>query len=226
VNIQEKALSIKELPMKTALKLFGVIALVTIIGFSFIACSGGDDVTGGTGGNTDLKGWSVLRDNSSTATETHSIADDGVCTVTIGGTPEKHEDGAWFAWKISTEYAYTGVAGERYEYKFEAWTGSGTRDLHVQYYGDNNTSVYLSETIPITTTRTTYTIYGDALPKSGKRNVSFQLADQLGTVNIKMLEVKEVKIGKLTITNISSVTIPQDAGLWGGMIVILLRYRI
>jgi len=150
--------------------------------------------------NENNHGWNVWN-ASSTATLDYSIADDGVCTVTVGGTPEKHESGAWNAWKISADYAYTEKADEMYEYKFEAWTNSGTRNLHVQYYTDNEDSVYLGDTIPITTTRTTYTVRGQILPKSGKHSVSFQLADQLGIVNIKMLEIKEFVIGKLTITN-------------------------
>jgi len=137
-------------------------------------------------------GWNVWRDRSSTATETHSISDDGICTVTIGGTPEKQESGAWNAWKIVAYYdANVGRADTRYEYKFEAWTQSGSRNLHIQYYGDNNDEVYLGDTISITETRKTYTIYGESLPKSGKHIVNFQLADQIGTVNLKILEIKE-----------------------------------
>jgi hypothetical protein len=151
-------------------------------------------------------GWNIWRDNSSTATLNYSIADDGICTVTVGGTPEKHGEGdVWNAWKISAQYAYTGETGTCYEYKFEAWTQSGARNLHVQYYEDNKAAIYFGDTIPITTTRTTYTISGQNLPKGGKNNVSFQLADQVGTVNIKMLGVKEYTIGKLTITNFSGI---------------------
>jgi hypothetical protein len=139
------------------------------------------------------KGWTIRRDESSTATFNCSVDNDGVCTVTIGGAPEKHEEGAWYAWKISAEYAYTGVADTSYEFKFEAWTQSGARDLHVLYYNDNNDSVYLGDTKSITTTRNTYTVTGTALPKGGKFNVSFQLADQLGTVYLKMLDIKEIE---------------------------------
>jgi len=141
-------------------------------------------------------GWYVWRDDSSTATLDCSIDDDDICTVTVGGTPEKHGvDGVWNEYKIRAEYAYTGNAGKCYDYTFEAWTESGTRNLHVQYYHDNDDSVYLGYSITITTTRKSYTVYGEALPKSGKDNVGFQLADQLGTVNIKMLEIKEDKSG-------------------------------
>jgi hypothetical protein len=126
--------------------------------------------------------WSL----SSTATFNYSVANDGVCTVTIGGTPDVE------AWRISADYYYTGIAGKQYEYKFEAWTQSGDRDMYVSYHEDNDDKVYLGETVKITTTRTPYTIKGQSLPKSGDI-VRFQLANQLGTVNIKMLEIKEVK---------------------------------
>jgi len=191
--------------MKKIFKVLAIIALVAVIGFSMACSDGANDNnnenenngtgnggTGDGGGNTDLN-WNVWRDNSSTATLDYSITDDGVCNVTIGGTPEKYGvDGVWNAWKISAEYAYTGNVSKRYEYKFEAWTQSGTRDLHVKYYYDSDTDISLVDhSVKITTTRTTYTVIGQALPKSGKRYVSFELADRLGTVYLKMLEIKE-----------------------------------
>jgi len=147
-------------------------------------------------------GWNVWKANDSTATMTSSISSDGVCTVTVGGTPEKHESGAWNAWKVSAEYAYTGKANTCYVFKFEAWTDSGVRDLHVQYYNDNTAQIYLGEGIPITSARTTYTIFGEKLPKAGTRPLSFQIADQLGTVNLRIIEIKELVIGNLSITGI------------------------
>jgi hypothetical protein len=141
-------------------------------------------------------GWFVWKDDSSTATFTSSVSDDGICTVTVGGTPETHNEiDGWYAWKVSAEYSsYTGKTDTRYEYTFEAWTtGSDTRNLHVQYYTDNDDEVYLGETITITTTRTTYKIYGVPIPKDGRNNVAFQLADEIGTVNLKMLGIKEIE---------------------------------
>jgi hypothetical protein len=150
-------------------------------------------------------GWSVWRDNNSTATLDYSIANDGVCTVTIGGTPEKDgEDNLWNAWRISAERVYNVKADTQYKYTFEAWTESGTRRLQVQYYEDQAENLYPTEIINITTTRTTYTFIGQILPKSGHHYFRFKLADQLGTVNLKILEIKEINLGKLTITNFSS----------------------
>jgi len=143
---------------------------------------------------TNTSNWDIWRDDSSTTTLNKSIAADGICTVTVGGTPEKHGvNNMWNAWKITAALPYTGNAGKRYEYKFEAWTQSGNRNLHIEYYWDNNASVYLNDTIRITTTRKTYTLKGKAFTKSGEQYVRFQLADQLGTVYIKMLEIKEIR---------------------------------
>jgi len=94
--------------------------------------------------------------------------------------------------------------------------------LHVLYYEDNNKGIYLGDTIPITTARKTYTVKGGTLPQGGKQNVSFQLADQIGTVHIKMLGIEKYSFPKLTITNSSgmvqggysgSVDL-QDLNLW------------
>jgi len=170
-----------------------------------IACGGGDD-----GGDEippeqkpDAERWSVWN-SSSTATLDYSIAKDGTVTVTVGGKPESHNaDKGWNAWRISADYAYTIKADESYAYTFEAWTKTGTRDLHVQYFTDNDDEVYMGGSVPITTTRKTYTIYGEFLPKSGIYALSFQLADQIGTVYIKIKSITERNIGKLTITNFS-----------------------
>jgi hypothetical protein len=162
--------------------------------------------------------WNVWREPSSTATLDHySIDDDGVCTVTVGGAPDQNSDGVWNAWKITAQYAHTGKADTSYVYKFEAWTQSGARDLDVHYYQDNDKGVYLYETIPITTTRTTYTVYGEALPKGGVQYIKFQCAAQLGTFSVKILEIKELQIGTLTITNFSgSPGLTQNMDVYGG----------
>ena len=177
--------------MKNVLKAFGVIALAAIIGFSMAAC--GDGGGGGGGGDTDPKDkWSVKDrwykwvDTTATVTLNHSVATDGGCTITVGGTAESNND----RWKAVAGYAYTAKAGKSYTYKFEAWTESGTRSLGVQYYADNGDSVYKDSTISITSTRTTYTVDGDTLPKGGDHGVSFQCADQLGKFYVKVLEIK------------------------------------
>jgi len=167
----------------------------------------------------DKDRWGAWGTSGATATlDDYSVANDGVCTVTVGGTPEKQgQDSIWRAWTVSAEFFYSGTAGKTYMYTFEAWTKSGTRDLHVQYYEDNDNSVYLGETVPITTERKTYTVYGQDLPKGGLLKIQFQLADQLGTVNLKVTEIKEYTLGKLTITNFSdgSSALSKNRDAWG-----------
>jgi hypothetical protein len=140
--------------------------------------------------------WNVWQDSSSKATlEGYTIDDEGLCTVIVGGTPEQHGDGVWRAWTVCAQYIYTAQTGKRYEYTFEAWTESGTRELHVQYYEDNIKGVYKGETRSITSTRDTYVIQGEKTPKGGMQYISFQLADQTGKVNIKMINIEEFTEG-------------------------------
>jgi len=138
---------------------------------------------------TNLQKWEAP---GTTATLAYSVAADGVCTITVGGTPEpQNETDGWNIWKASVQLNYTAKANTKYAYKFEAWTQSGTRHLFVQYYNDNADNSYLGKDINITGTRTTYTINGEKIPKSGLQRVDFQCADQTGTFYVKMLEIKE-----------------------------------
>jgi len=132
--------------------------------------------------------WGKWVADDATATLDYSVAADGVCTITIGGTAQDY----WSRWKGTAIYNYTAKANAIYTYKFEAWTESGNRELHVQYYYDGDEGVDLGESVSITGTRTTYTINGRKIPKDGIRGVSFQCADILGKFYVKMLEVKDV----------------------------------
>jgi len=197
---------IKEDSMKSTFKahsthIIGIIALVAVMGFTLTGCpidGGGGNDEGEKKGKESVAGrWSKWVDPSSTATLTYSVADDGVCTITVGGTAESD------IWKTSSRYSYTAKANTNYKYTFEAWTESDARYLWVQYYEDNDESVWLGSGVSITTTRKTYTVWGQDLPKDREGELQFQCANQLGTFYIKILEIKEFKIGKLTITNFS-----------------------
>jgi len=134
----------------------------------------------------DAYRWSVWANPESTASITHSVADDGVCTITVGG--EAYED----RWYANASYKYTARANTAYEYEFEAWTQSGSRTVNVQYFNDWADTGVRGETINITSTRATYTIEGDLLPKGGEREIEFQCADQTGTFYIKILSITPV----------------------------------
>jgi len=133
--------------------------------------------------------WWKYVSNTSTATLDYSVANDGVCNITVGGTAQK-----WDKWKAQAGYVYNANAGTPYEYVFEAWTDSGTRTVNVQYYGNNDDGVYLSRDIILTTEQTTFTIYGDGIPKIGAGtniNLIFQCADQIGKFYVKIISIKK-----------------------------------
>jgi len=135
--------------------------------------------------------WFKWIANDATATLVYTVAADGVCTITIGGTaqPNNATDG-WGRWKANVWYRYTAKANTAYTYVFEAWTESGTRKFPLQYYWDD-TAVGIYRNLTITNKRETYTIKGERLPKGGLRDLSFQTADQLGTFYVKVLEIFE-----------------------------------
>jgi hypothetical protein len=145
------------------------------------------------------KRWYYWVDDS-TATLDYSVDSDGVFTVTVGGTaqPNDETDG-WGRWRAGVGYVYTAVTNKRYKYTFEAWTQSGTRTLSGNCYQDwagDGTRIDYAD-FEINAERKTYTIYGGKIPKGGVRGIGFFCADQLGTFNVKMLEIKEYEIEEL-----------------------------
>jgi len=196
--------------MKSVLKAFGIIALVAVIGFSFSACGGDDD--GGGGSSLENKPvaerWGKWIAPTATATLDYSVAEDGVCTITVGGTAQPNNQTDDFGrWKANAQYEYTAKAGKSFIYTFEAWTQSGDRVVNFQYCNVDANNIYLEEEISLTTTRKTHTVYGKPIAKGSLNHVEFQCADQLGTFYVKILEIKEVSSsgkGKLTVTGIPS----------------------
>jgi len=195
--------------LKNVFKLFGIIAIMAIIGVSFAAlsltgCGGGDD---GTllyipppyippEDKPVAERWWKWIDDTSTATLVYSVDDNEVCTITVGGIAETNNaTGGWFRWKAQAQYDYTAQAGKRYMYKFEAWTQSGARGLTFQYCTDNEEENYLSETVSLTTTPQTFTVSGKPLSRGVLNHVEFQCADQLGTFYVKMISITESSVG-------------------------------
>jgi len=128
----------------------------------------------------------------STATLVYSFEPDGALKITIGGVPQvNNETDGWGKWRAAILYNYTAKAGISNEYKFEAWTESGTRVLNVEYYGDLPNNTFLGKDVTITSERKTYTIKGQRIPKSKVQSLGFRGADQLGTFYLKMLSIEE-----------------------------------
>jgi len=152
--------------------------------------------------------WDSGYDDSSSVTIDHSVANDGVCTITVGGTAVTEQPLWNHLWKAQASYKYTVQAGKRYEYEFEAWTVGADRKLFIQWYGDGDAQVFLgtgwdgteegnnlSPQFTITNQRKTYTIGGaemDPLPKSGIQDLTFQCANQTGTFYVKILSITPV----------------------------------
>ena len=183
-----------------SVRLFGLAVVIAAIALNAMLITGcnSDDDNDVPPENKPVKDrWGKYIEPGTTATLDFSVADDGVCTITVGGTAEPREN----RWKVNAQYDYTAKAGVSYKYTFEAWTESGTRGLGFQYNTDNDEKIYLWETISITNTRKTYTVYGGELSKGVFNQVEFHCANQLGTFYVKMLEIKEYTTGKLTITN-------------------------
>jgi len=158
--------------------------------------------------STEERWWSYVH-SSSTATLASQITN-GIMTAVVGGKAMPDVQNNWNAWKTRVGYYYTAKENTAYSFKFEAWTASGTRELHLQYYEDNSKEIYLGDTVSITSKRTTYEVKSKILPTGGIELLRFHLADQLGTVYIKILEIKEYVFegGKLTIANFSGSNIP------------------
>jgi hypothetical protein len=157
--------------------------------------------------------WWKWVDSTSTATLDYSVDGNGVCTVNVGGKAEPNNETG--IWKAQAGYSYTGKAGKSYDYTFEAWTQSGTRDLLVPYYDDNDGAVLWFKKVPITTTKKTYTVKGRSLPKGGD-SLKFFCAEQLGTYYVKVISITEVngRVDKtITITGITGKT-GNDTQLW------------
>jgi len=130
-------------------------------------------------------------DDLSTAKLTLSVAADGVATITAAGKAQPNNDSdSWGRWKAQAGYVYTEKVDTAYEYTFEAWTQSGSRTVEFCYYDDANggaTSLY--EEITLTSTRTTYTVYGQPMPIVDNDSFSIKCADQLGTFYVKVLSI-------------------------------------
>ncbi|MDR2922034.1 MAG: leucine-rich repeat domain-containing protein [Treponema sp.] len=147
---------------------------------------------------TNSERYSSWVNPDSTAEMTRSIAND-VVTVKVNHVGTN-------IWDAAVNYIYNVQAEETYEYKFEAWTDSGNRTVHLEYYGSGDDSTegppWLGEDMVITETRKTYTVfytitsYDPAAPtKNGLSRINFQCANQTGTFYVRVISVTKLSWG-------------------------------
>jgi len=134
--------------------------------------------------------WKWVADDA-TATVDYSVAADGVCTITIGGTAQpNNETDDYGRWKASAGYWYTATSNTKYKYIFEAWTESGDRELGIQYYYIDEDHRHADTSLDITGTRTTYTIEGATVSYGGVYSIDFWGADKKGIFFVKILSIE------------------------------------
>jgi hypothetical protein len=96
-------------------------------------------------------------------------------------------------WMVSASYEYPGEAGKKYEYKFEAWTQSGTRSVDMEYYDNAVTDEYLKIPFDITTEHKVYTLTGTKeLDENSGSALDFQCADVTGSFFIKIISITPI----------------------------------
>jgi hypothetical protein len=169
-----------------------MLALVLVFGTMIIGCdteTTEEETEKTPEEKTEQERWSKYVSSTATCTLEYSVAADGTNTITVGGTAVESVSDRW---KANARYAYTAKAEKQYKYTFEAWTKSGERTVLVQYYENNEDSVYLNSTQTLTTTRQTFEIVGQPIPKEGIWPVQFQCADQTGTFYVKMLSIESI----------------------------------
>jgi len=195
--------------------LFGMMTLIigVMLIFSFTACGGNknDDYIDPFDELPAAERWYSFAASESLVTINHSVANDDVCTIVVGGTPETGQPLWSHLWKATAAYNYTARAGKTYEFKFEAWTLGADRKLNIQWYENQADNYYqgteydvhvdgnITTAYPkflITNQRKTYAILssvtdGQPIPKSGKQSLAFQCANQTGTFYVKIISIKE-----------------------------------
>ena len=119
-------------------------------------------------------------DSEPTTTLTQPVPEDGVVTVTVGGTAQEGN-----IWGAAVVYDYTVEAGKKYKYTFEAWTDSGTYTLHF------GTECCWHDINLTTTNDTTFTLVGNEMSGTGVLSIMFPSADVLGTFYIGVIDIEE-----------------------------------
>jgi len=126
----------------------------------------------------------------------------------MGFTPEGRETAYTFTFNVKSAgnpgdavagADYKVKAGSAYEYKFEAWTKSGTRTLEIWYQDEYDGG--FKKNITITTEHKTYTFTGEPIlatsinrggKNPGQSTMRFYVGDQVGEFTISHLEIKKL----------------------------------
>jgi hypothetical protein len=202
--------------MKNVFKLFGLIALVAIIGFSFAACGGDDDGGGGGGGGVNWWTWvSTSTDGGYDSTSQVAItptSNNTGCDVSVTGTANNNGN-----WASQVVCDYTATVGKSYKVSWK-WTADGKPFTNVtiryaQQKDYQNDSAYQLGT---NTNRLTIPVseetreYEFTMPDNCLSNFTFQIGEDIGSFKIRDFKVVALNSssgggkGKLTITGIPS----------------------
>jgi hypothetical protein len=133
--------------------------------------------------------WTSFISPPTTTTINHSVDNNGVCAITVGGTVDTAE------WRAVARYSYSGKKNTNYTYEFEAWTDGDNRYLNLMSYGNGGDNWSTAPSIEITSERTTYTVegkdYSENITQNGIQKFGFRCADQTGVFYVKILSIDE-----------------------------------
>ena len=149
--------------------------------------------------------WTSSVNQSSSATLDIQVDNNGVCAISVGGTPESNNEAdGYYRWRTGAYYSYTAVDNTQYKYTFKAWTesGSGNRFINIQYFWYPGESSFQEYEIELTETEKTYEITGKSVTRSGVTTIGFHCADQLGTFYVQIISIEPVETNTLTITGL------------------------
>ncbi|MDR1948927.1 MAG: hypothetical protein LBQ38_06030 [Spirochaetaceae bacterium] len=181
--------------MKKHFVLMELIGVLLVFGLILAGCDNG------TPGNSEELRWSKWVDDSSSATLTYDVGSDGVCNITIGGTPNPDGQGVpWEAWKAQVQYSYSGEIGKTYIFTFDWWAdGSTFENVAITYarhddsdpdkardypFGDG-----MLETIP--TNQETKTFEATIPEGANVLSLKFSCGSDTGTFHIANISIRE-----------------------------------
>jgi endoglucanase len=142
--------------------------------------------------NGNAAWWKWVEDSANNLTLNFEEQQDGIVRITVSGTPSPDR---WKAIVGYTNPAQILQQGKYYKYQFEMWTDSETRNVNVQYYGDDATDTYFDVyNQAVTTEHKTYEIISNVPhPKAKPAYLGFQCGDTVGVFYVKIISITEVQ---------------------------------